>query len=135
MRLKVKPHKTSLTIQWRPPASDACVDYFSYSVFERAAGAKAAGGGAPPTLPRRAEAFSVTVQDLKPDTEYEVWVAAVNANKGAGPAAAAAAKTRTKRDCEARAPSAVTDFFGALPGGGTAGPRPAPMGRNTARPR
>jgi hypothetical protein len=113
MRLRVKPHKTSLTVQWRPPAGEACVDFFQYAIFERAAGAKAAGGGAPPTPPRRSDGFSVTVDGLKPETDYEVWVAAVNSNKGAGPAAVAAARTRTKRDCEARAPGAVTDFFGA----------------------
>lgn len=59
------PTATSLAIQWRQPGSNACVDSFRYEVFEVTGGPQPRGLAPPSDVDK----FSVTVNNLKPNTE------------------------------------------------------------------
>ncbi|KAI8469711.1 MAG: fibronectin type III [Monoraphidium minutum] len=97
-------NESAITISWDEPTGDACVDTFNWYIVKK-------GDPQPRTLrPQEKSAYSVTVANLKGDTEYIVHVASVNEAKGESKYATVIVRTRRERcGLFARRPGAVTD--------------------------
>jgi hypothetical protein len=83
--------QSAITVTWRAPAGDACVDSYDYVVLE-------AGKPEPRTLSWfNKKGYSLTVTNLKPGTDHVVKVAAVNGQRGRGQYATINVATRRER--------------------------------------
>lgn len=93
----------TIVVAWNSPNGDACVDSYTYVLVEK--------GKPEPRMAQKPEVkeYSLTFDNLKPNTAYEVKVAAVNSQKGTSEFAVVAVKTDKK--CQNKKPGSIGNVY------------------------